>query len=197
MEGETVRGRREWFALLAFGPALALAGCVGGPGTGGSATGAVPPAATVSSPPASQASIPAGTALKAARTLGDPNITISPPGGAVPAISSEAAYQLCLKGVAGCLPEQPTEIVLALVTDTAYGTTSPAGVNTLILKNTLVWAISWIGSSQCVFSGGGAGGPPGSTPQPSAPQSQPLCDSISFVNATTGAFIYNVAYAHQ
>ena len=87
--------------------------------------------------------------------------------------------------------------MLALVTDTAYGTTSPAGVDTLILKNTLVWAISWIGSSECVFSGGGAGGTPGSAPQPAAPQSQPLCDSISFVNATTGAFIYNVAYAHQ
>jgi hypothetical protein len=197
LDGDTVTGHREWVALLALGAALALAGCVGGPAAGGSATAAVPPAATVSPPPASQAGIPAGTTLKVARTLGDPHITMSPPGIAKPAISSDAAYQLCLKGVAGCLPEPPTEIVLALVTDTAYGTTSSAGVDTQNLKNTLVWAISWLGSSQCVFSGGGAGGPAGSMPPPSAPQSQPLCDSITFVNATTGAFIYNVAYAHQ
>lgn len=189
-------GRREWVALLALGAALALAGCVGGPAAGGSTTAAGPPTATVSPSPGSNAGVPTGTTLKVARTLGDPHITISPPGGAVPAISSAAAYQLCLQGVAGCLPEPPTEIVLALVTDTAYGTTS-AGVDTQILKNTLVWAISWLGSSQCVFSGGGAGGPQGSIPPPSATQSQPLCDSITFVNATTGTFIYNVAYAHQ
>jgi hypothetical protein len=77
------------------------------------------------------------------------------------------------------------------VTDTAYGTTSSAGVDTLTLKKTLVWAISWIGSSQCPTSGGGAG------PRPTAPPAQPLCDSVTLVNARTGDFIFTVQYAHQ
>lgn len=194
---------RRWSVLGGLGIAVALAGCVGGSAAGGSAAGVASPSpvaspsSVASTPAGSQAGIPAGTTLKVARTLGDPHITLSPPGTAKPVISSAAAYELCLTGVAGCLPGPPTEIVLALVTDTAYGTTSSAGVVTPILKNTLVWAISWLGSSDCVFSGGGAGGPPGSTPSPSAPPSQPLCDSITFVNATTGAYVYNVAYAHQ
>jgi hypothetical protein len=185
---------RVWlFAGVAL---LALIGCTALPGAA-SPTGSTPTATAVaqapasSSPAASRAGIPAGTDLETTRTLGDPHITLSPPGSAVPAISSDAAYSLCLKGVAGCLPAPPTEIVLALLTDTAYGTVSSAGKVTLTLTNTLVWAISWIGSTQCVFSGGGVG------PRPSAPPTQPLCDSITFVNATTGAFIFNVAYAHQ
>jgi hypothetical protein len=194
--------RHPSFGMLIIGPLLALIGCTAVPGAA-SPTGSTPtPTASASaqalaSVRASLAAVPAGTVLQVARTLGDPHITMSPPGSAVPAITSEAAYLLCLRGVAGCLPEPPTEIVLALVTDTAYGTTSSAGKTTLLLTNSLVWAISWIGSSQCVFSGGGAPGAPGSAPPPSAPQTQPLCDSITFVNATTGAFIFNVAYGHQ
>jgi hypothetical protein len=80
---------------------------------------------------------------------------------------------------------------LARVTDTAYGTTSSPGVDTLTLNNTLVWAITWIGSSHCVFAGGGPGA------QPSEPQVQPLCDRVVFVDATTGKFVYTVSYAHQ
>jgi hypothetical protein len=134
---------------------------------------------------------PAATVVKTTRTLGDPNITLYPPGKAVPSISSDAAYRLCLNGVADCLPQPPTAIELALVTDTAYGTTSSAGVDTLTLKKTLVWAISWIGVSQCPTSGGGFG------PQPTAPPVQPLCDRVAFVNARTGDFVFTVQYAHQ
>lgn len=181
---------------LAAVAAVALAGCVGGSAPP-SSPGSSAPSSSAVALPASPSGIPQGSVLTATRTLGDPRITLAPPGGVVPAVSSGAAYQLCLKGVAGCLPGPPTEIVLALLTDTGYGTTSSGGVDTLPLKDTLVWAISWIGSTGCVFSGGGAAGPPGATPQQTVAQSQPLCDSISFVNATTGAFIYNVAYAHQ
>jgi hypothetical protein len=199
-------------AVMALVFVSTLAACVAGPSSAGSATSAEPPADTASAGavttptpvapvptfPVSLTDIPAGTVLMTTRTLGDPHITISPPGSATPAITSKAAFELCIKGVAGCLPEPPTEILLALLTDTAYGTTSSAGADAFPLKNTLVWAISWIGSSQCAFSGGGPAGPPGSLPTPAAPPTSPaLCDSITFVNATTGAFIYNVAYAHQ
>ena len=74
---------------------------------------------------------------------------------------------------------------------TAYGTTSSAGKDTLTLNHTLVWAISWIGSSQCPFPVGGAG------PRPSAPEVQPLCDRVAFVNATNCDYIFSVSYAHQ
>ena len=142
------------------------------------------PSAVVSSPPAA-------TVVKSARTLGDPHITLYPPGKAVPSISSDSAYKLCLNGVADCLPQPPTAIELALATDAAFGTTSSAGVDTLTLKKTLVWAISWIGVSQCPTSGGGLG------PRPTAPPVQPLCDRVAFVNASTGDFVFTVQYAHQ
>jgi hypothetical protein len=124
-------------------------------------------------------------------TLGDPHITLYPPGGTAPAISSGTAYQVCLTGVAACLPEPPTAITLARVTDTAYGTASPSGTVLLTLNKTLVWTISWIGSGQCVFSGGGTG------PRPSAPTVQPLCDQFAFVDATNGKFIFTSSFAHQ
>jgi hypothetical protein len=117
-------------------------------------------------------------------------LTLSPPGNAVPKVTGDAAYELCLTGVAACLPGRPTAIELALATDTAYGTVSSAGTLTLTLTNTLVWAISWIGSDECVFSGGGVG------PRPSAPPTQPLCDQVALVNATTGDFIFSASEAH-
>jgi hypothetical protein len=185
--------RSHGLAALLILPSLVLFGCVSGAGQAGSATGPGPTAA-VSVPPASQAGVPAGTVLETTRTLGDPHITLSPPGSAVPTISSEAAYNLCLTGVADCFPESPTTIELAWVTDTAYGTTSSAGPDAMALDNTLVWAISWIGSSQCVFAGGGPAAQPSEPTQPSV---QPLCDRVAFVDATTGKFVYTVSYAHQ
>ena len=138
----------------------------------------------------SQGGVPA-TVLLTVQTLGDPHITLYPPGSAVPAISSGTAYQVCSSGVGACLPEPPTAITLARMTDTAYGTVSPSGTVTLPLNKTLVWAISWIGSDQCVFSGGGTGA------RPSAPSVQPLCDHFAFVDATTGKFIFASSFAHR
>jgi hypothetical protein len=159
--------------------------------------GGFPPTPTASASaqasglPASLRAMPTATAVTVARTLGDPHITLAPPGNIVPKISSDAAYELCLNGAAACFAEPPTTIELALVTDSAYGTTSSSGKLTLTLQNTLVWAISWIGSSQCQFVGGGPG------PSPSTPAVQPLCDRVAFVNATTGQYIFSVSYAHQ
>lgn len=182
------------FRLLLVVPILALIGCTAVPGAA-SPTGSTPTetASAQASPsvPASLAAMPTATVVTTTRTLGDPHITLSPPGSVVPEISSDAAYKLCLNGVADCFPEPPTAIELARVTDTAYGTTSSAGKTTLTLTNTLVWAISWIGSSECVSSGGAPG------PRPSAPPVQPLCDRVALVNATTGQYIFTVSYAHQ
>ncbi|MEA2630064.1 MAG: hypothetical protein QOE66_283 [Chloroflexota bacterium] len=183
--------RRHGRAILVILPTLLVFGCVSGDTQAGNSTGPVLTAPVSQPPPPSQAGIPAGTVLETAQPLGDPHITMVPPGSPAPAISSDAAYELCLSGVADCLPEPPTAIKLARVTDTAYGTTSSPGVDTLTLNNTLVWAITWIGSSHCVFAGGGPGA------QPSEPQVQPLCDRVVFVDATTGKFVYTVSYAHQ
>ncbi len=189
MDGDTMT-RRQGIAGLLILPAVLLFGCVSGAGQAGT-TIAPGPTAAASPPPASEPGVPAGTLLETAETLGNAHITMSPPGDAVPAISSDAAYQLCLTGVAACLHEIPTAIQLARVTDTAYGTTSSAGVDTLTLNNTLVWAISWIGSSQCVFAGGGPG------VRPSEPTVQPLCDRFAFVDATTGKFVFSASFGHQ
>jgi hypothetical protein len=144
--------------------------------------------ASISGPPP-----PPGTRLAAALKIPDSGITLSPPGDAVPAISSDAAYQLCLTpGGASCNPSLPTSIELARITDTG---------STLVKPGTLVWAMGWIGVTTCTFSGGGAGKPansgnPGDR-SPAATSGQPLCDAYNFIDAHSGKFIFGTAGAHH
>jgi hypothetical protein len=132
-----------------------------------------------------------GSILLTKRTLPDVNITLSPPGDVVPPISSDDAYKLCLSGVASCNPESPTAIELALLTDTAYGTVDSKGKLHLLEVNALVWAFSWLGTTDCPPAFGGAG------PRPSRPPGQPLCDKVAFVDAHSGKFIFTVSYGHH
>ena len=190
--------RRPLTALLI--PPILLFGCVSGAGQTGTSSGPEPtvaasppiPTAAASSPTATLAGVPAATVQETVQTLGDPHITLSPPGSVVPAVSSDTAYHLCLTGVIACFPESPTAITLARMTDTAYGTVSSAGKVTLTLNNTLVWAISWIGSNHCLSAPGAAVDSP-----PPPPSVHPLCDQIAFVDATTGKAIFTDSYAHQ
>jgi hypothetical protein len=127
-------------------------------------------------------------------------ITLLPPGDAVPSISSDDAYALCLNGVAACAPFlSPTAINLALATDTHSGEVDANGNLHLTLPRTLVWAISWIGISRCASTPGGFSLP---TPSPSGSvlpshTIQPLCDVIAFVDAKSGKFYFTESAAHQ
>jgi hypothetical protein len=129
---------------------------------------------------------PSGTRVTAAFTIANSGITLSPPGDAVPATSSDAAYELCLTpGGASCQPSLPTSIQLALITDTS---------STLVKPGTLVWVMGWIGVTTCVFSGGGPGLPGNQSPVASA--GQPLCDAYAFIDAHSGKFIFGQEGSH-
>lgn len=137
------------------------------------------------SPPLQASSLPQGSILLVERVIADSSITLSPPGDVVPPISSDAAYKLCLTGVADCDPGNPTNIQLALITD--------PGSN-MVQKDTLVWAISWPGITCPPHSG-----PVVVTPSnaPVATPGQSLCDKVAFVDARSGNFIFTVSYGHQ
>lgn len=182
---------RSRLRLLIVVPLLALIGCTALPGAAspmGSTPTATAGAQAPASLPASLAAIPAATVLKTARTNRYQSITLSPPGDVVPAVSSDAAYKVCQTPDGDCFTEPPTAIELARMTQTAVGMDLPA------LTNVLVWVIGWYGVTDCTF----VGGPPGSAPQPSAPPSvAPLCDHASYINATTGEFMFGTSNAHE
>jgi hypothetical protein len=179
--------RHSWLRLLIVVPLLALIGCTALPGAA-SPTGSTPTATAGAQAPASLAAMPTATVVKTARTNRYQSITLSPPGDIVPAVSSDAAYKLCQTPVGDCFAEPPTAIELARMTQTAVG------VDMSALTNVLVWVIGWYGVTDCTF----VGGPPGSAPQPSAPPSAaPLCDHASYINATTGEFMFGTSNAHE
>ncbi len=137
------------------------------------------------SPPLPASSLPQGSILLVERVIADSSITLSPPGNIVPPISSDAAYKLCLTGVADCDPGNPTNIELALITD--------PGSN-MVTKDMLVWAISWLGITCPPHSGGVVITPSNA---PVATPGQSLCDKVAFVDARSGNFIFTVSYGHQ
>lgn len=131
---------------------------------------------------------PAGTRVTVAFTIPESGITLSPPGDAVRATSSDAAYELCLTpGGASCQPSPPTSIQLALITDTSSG---------LVKPGTLVWVMSWLGVTTCTPSLGGGPGLPGNQ-SPIATPGQPLCDAYAFIDAHSGKFIFSREGPHH
>lgn len=126
----------------------------------------------------------------------DSGITLSPPGTLDPAVSHDAAYELCMNGVADCDPGQPSSIQLALASDSGSGQLDTSGNLVPLMDDTLVWAISWLGISCPPGSGG-----PAVTPSPdgNAPAAsiQPLCDKIAFVDASSGKFIFTYLTGHE
>ncbi len=139
-----------------------------------------------------------GTTLSVEWKIADSGITLSPPNNAVPTISSDSAYKLCLSGVAACDPGNPTKIQLALATDTGSGQLDPSGNLIPLMNNRLVWAISWLGIRCPPSSGGALVVTPSSlgTTTPVA-TTQPLCDTVAFVDAHSGAFIFTYTGPHQ
>ncbi len=134
--------------------------------------------ASISGPPP-----PAGTRVSTAFTIAESGITLSPPGDAVPATSSDAAYQLCLTPAgAACNPSLPTSIQLALISDAH---------STLVKPGTLVWAIGWVGVMCPHF--GGAPGNPSASPTPIPSPQEFHCDMYTFIDAHSGKYIF----AHQ
>jgi hypothetical protein len=130
---------------------------------------------------------PNGSALLTVRTFPNEGITLSPPGSYAPAISSDAAYALCLNNVAACDESSPTMVELALLTDTGSNFAPPG---------TLVWAITWLGVT-CHGSRGGPvvtpSTPPSESPVATATQ---LCDETAFVDAHSGAFLFTDTHPH-
>jgi hypothetical protein len=142
---------------------------------------------------------PRGERLASEWKLAGTGITLFPPGDAVPSISSDAAYALCLKGVADCDRASPTAINLALATDIHSGELDANGKLHLTLDKTLVWAISWLGNATC-FHGGGAPTletPPPSPSSPPTPTASPQCDKIAFIDAKSGRFYFTESAGHQ
>jgi hypothetical protein len=175
----------SWLRLLIVVPLLALIGCTALPGAA-SPTGSTPTATAGAQAPASLAAMPTATVVKTARTNRYQSITLSPPGDVVPAVSSDAAYKVCQTPDGDCFTEPPTAIELARMTQTAVGMDLPA------LTNVLVWVIGWYGVTDCTF----VGGPGGSAPA-APPSAAPLCDHASYINATTGEFMFGTSNAHE
>ncbi|MGH2511907.1 MAG: hypothetical protein ACRDGQ_04390 [Candidatus Limnocylindrales bacterium] len=137
---------------------------------------------------------PQGTSVTKAFTIANTSITLSPPGNAVPATSSDAAYRLCqIPGGASCQPGPPTSILLARFTERIPDTTSA-----LAKPGTLVWVMGWIGVTTCASSGGGPSSPgPSGDSSPVATPGQPLCDAYNFIDATSGKFILGLRGPHN
>jgi hypothetical protein len=158
-----------------------VTGCLRGPDFTANETAFNRLVASIPGPPP-----PHGTTLTAAFTIPGTGITLSPPGDAVPAISSDAAYELCLTpGGADCNPSLPTGIQLARITDTS---------STLVKPGTLVWAMGWLGVN--CSSGSGALANPGNH-SPVATPGQSLCDAYNFIDAHSGKFIFGYQGPHH
>ena len=128
--------------------------------------------------------------LAVGRTIPNASITMAPPAAKqVAAIQAKDALTACTSGVASC-PDGPATAELAVATDTASGRADAAGNVTLLMDHRLVWALSW-NNVQCSHSG-----PP---PAPGASVGSRLtaCDVVVFVDATSGALLYTLSYAHQ
>lgn len=130
-----------------------------------------------------------GSTLSAVWTIDDTGITLSPPGAVTPTVSANAAYDLCRLHIADCDDSDPMAIQLALMTDTS---------SNMVEAGTLVWAISWLGTTSCGVSGGGVVETPSIAPVDTpAPTLTPLCDKIAFIDATTDSFYFTESFPHQ
>ena len=127
--------------------------------------------------------------LLASENLGNSGVTLDPPGLLAPKVQAQGAFAVCTNGRAPCPPTSPTAARLAIATDAGPGTADANGKITLLMNKRLAWAISW-SDIECRFRGGGLGDP--SIPSVSA--SPVSCDTVAFVDAGTGEFLYEVTY---
>ena len=182
-----MKNRRRYLHLTLLAvAALAIPGCTGAIGAD---LGSGSPAPLAASPPSGSPSgsdVLAPVAVAVARTLPNTMVTLAPPASATPNVSSEAAYALCLNGVAACGAGLPSGTELASVTDLAWGGTSSTGSPNPGLHGVLAWVMTWTGQVCPVFGGLG--------PRPSGALSRGPCTRTAIVDAKTGAFIYAVDY---
>jgi len=154
----------------------ALAGC----------SGAAAPAAIVPAPNVLPHAVPIGVS----RTIPDTEVTLDPPGVtdlSSAAVSSSTAFALCGSGVADCGAGVPARVELARVTDPSWGgTSSTSGA----LRQVLVWVFTWTGLQTCPV----VQGPLGARSASPAPTAGGACQQLTFVDATTGAFIYSLRH---
>ena len=163
--------KRSVCALTLVG---ALWGCVAGPG-------AIP-----SLGPGQIASV------TARETLGNTGVTLESPGLLRAAIDAQTAFNVCASHRAPCPPTSPSAARLAIGTDAGPAEADANGKLTLLMDKRLVWAISWTGI-ECRLRGGAAVDP-AAAETPDLPKS---CDTVAFVDAASGDFLFEVTYASQ
>jgi hypothetical protein len=157
-------------AMTSSAIATALVGIVGGCATAQMAGS--PAVATVGS-------VYAG-ALTTPRADPEAGVTLSPPDGLTPALSWQAAFATCATGESVCVAGRDPSITLALATTTGAGTMQTDGTTVPLMKDTLVYVMTWR-NEPCV--------PKGGPPTSAAPSPRP-CTLVAFVDATTGRAIY-------
>lgn len=158
--------RGGWAILLA----LASWGCIGGGAGSGPTLG-----------PAQIASV------TATESLGNTGVTLESPGSLRAATDAQKALGVCESRRAPCPPTPPTVVRLAVGTDAGPAELDPSGKLNPVMDHRLVWAISWTGI-ECRLRGG-----VGAEDSPAAGIPK-TCNSVAFVDAGTGDFLYQVTY---
>jgi len=137
------------------------------------------------------------TSLPAAKYLGPirqpiayakAGISLKPPGAVNPAASWADAYDNCRTGDAVCDTNSPPNIALALATAEQAGEAAPDGSIVPLMKDTLVYVLTWIGIP-CVPK---SGPPPAPDISDSTSASATYsCTLLNFIDASSGKVLYS------
>jgi hypothetical protein len=168
----SARSRSRYIAL--FGVTLAVTSC--GSQAAGSSGGTSPPSTT-----AVGIHVFAG-ALTDSISYSEAGLTLMPPGTLTAKVTPSAVSDSCSSGESVC-PAAPGTIVLALATLDKAGTALPDGSIKPLLKDALVYAITWR-DVPCSPSG-----PPRPTTAGASP-SAARCTAVALVDAGTGKALY-------
>lgn len=114
----------------------------------------------------------------------EPGVTLLPPGTASAAVGPESADQACASGKAVC-GEGPATSQLALATVYGSGTINKDNSTTPLLKDKLVYVLTWP-DFLCVP----AGGPPPTVSGGGSVQKS-RCGGVVLIDANSGTDLYN------
>ena len=141
----------------------------------------------VAAPSATRAPVKYTGPITAPVRYAEPGITLAvPPSTPPPRISWSDAYNTCFSGHAQCDKTRTATVSLASVTIDRAGKIAPDGSIIPLLKNALVYVVSYTGVP-CAP----AGGPP-RLATPTAAVAQFFCTILNFVDAKSGAVAYTV-----
>ncbi len=132
------------------------------------------------------------SSVTSAETLGNSGVTLEPPGTLQATIDAQTAFSVCAAGQAPCPPTPPSTARLAIGTDSGPAQLDANGKLNPLMDKRLVWAISWLGIA-CRLRGG----PVVDASAAATPALPKSCDTVAFVDAATGKFLYEVTYASQ